>query len=117
DARSEPRAAGAERAPCASRAEHGAALDDGIRRLSSAGALAGIHRLLAAVDADRRAVAAQYRQPAGLALRLADGRGHPRHSVGLQLEPVAPHAAGLVWLRQRGAKLARRYRGAARDVP
>ena len=57
---------------------------------------------------DRRDRQSEHRQPPGLAHQLATHRGSARHSLGVRLGAVPADAAGLVWLRLGGRRLARR---------
>jgi phosphoenolpyruvate carboxylase len=76
---------------------------------------AGLHRLLLRRHAHPRDRRAQHR----LAPRVAQGqrahRGPARHSLGLQLGPVPPGAAGLVRLRHGGAGLCAPQRQGPQD--
>jgi len=63
---------------------------------------------------------AAYRQPPRVAARVGAARGPARDSVGVQLEPVPAHAAGVVRIRLRRGGVAwgerRHARRAARDA-
>ena len=69
---------------------------------------AGVRRVFPRGDADRRDRRAQHRQPAGVAHGVDAHRGPARDPVGVQLGPVPADAAGLVRLRHRGRRVARR---------
>ena len=69
---------------------------------------AGIRRLLPRRDTDRRDGGTQHRQPAGVAHGIDEDRGPPRDPVGVQLGAMPADAAGLVRLRPRRRRVARR---------
>ena len=68
----------------------------------------GFNRFFHEVDGDRRNRQPQHRQPPLVAEGLVADRGFAGDPVGVQLGAMPADAAGLVWLRQRGPRLARR---------
>jgi phosphoenolpyruvate carboxylase len=78
-------------APRSCRSQHGRLPRAGVRDPR-------LHRLLLQRHADPRNRRTQHRLAPGLAQGQPAHRGPARHSLGLQLGPVPPDAAGLVWL-------------------
>ena len=60
-----------------------------------------LRALFLGIHGDRRDRQPEHRQPAGLAHQFAAHRGSARHSLGVRLGAVPPHAAGLVRFRIR----------------